>query len=122
METVYIFDTDYHYICSASSKLKTPFRGCNEEDYIRAGKEKRAVRQFAKKYKPKQYKVTFELIAQYQLEELQYKEEQSPDTKVSRVSTSYSAEIQKSLEENQQEEKSKSTMEDIMFEYYEKYA
>lgn len=122
LETVYIFDTDYHYICSASSKLKTPFRGCNEEDYIRAGKEKRAVRQFAKKYKPKQYKDTFDLIAQYQLEERQYQEEQSPDTKVSRVSTAYSTEIQKSLEENQQEEKSKSTMEDIMFEYYEKYA
>lgn len=70
LETVYIFDTEYNYICSASAKLKTPFRSCNEEDYIRAGKEKRAVRQFAKKYKPKQYKNTFDLIAEYQLEEL----------------------------------------------------
>lgn len=52
----------------------------------------------------------------------EYKEELSPDTEVSRVSTSYSAEIQKSLEENQQEEKSKSTMEDIMFNYYKKNA
>ena len=26
LETVYIFDADYNYICSASAKLKTPYR------------------------------------------------------------------------------------------------
>lgn len=123
LETVYIFDTDYNYICSASAKLKTPFRSCNEEDYIRAGKEKRAVRQFAKKYKPKQCKSTFDLIAEYQLEELQYKEEQSPDVQVRKVATSYSAEIEKTLEESQQEKAdNQSIMEDIMFNYYKKNA
>lgn len=123
LETVYIFDTDYNYICSASAKLKTPFRSCNEEDYIRAGKEKRAVRQFAKKYKPKQCKSTFDLIAEYQLEELQYKEEQSPDVQVRKVATSYSEEIEKTLEDSQQEKaKNQSIMEDIMFNYYKKNA
>ncbi|MDE7363907.1 MAG: Mu transposase C-terminal domain-containing protein, partial [Ruminococcus sp.] len=123
LETVYIFDTDYNYICSASAKLKTPFRSCNEEDYIRAGKEKRAVRQFVKKYKPKQCKSTFDLIAEYQLEELQYKEEQSPDVQVRKVATTYSEEIEKTLEESQQEkENNQSIMEDIMFNYYKKNA
>lgn len=123
LETVYIFDTDYNYICSASAKLKTPFKSCNEEDYIRAGKEKRAVRQFAKKYKPKQCKSTFDLIAEYQLEELQYKEEQSPDVQVRKVATSYSSEIERTLEESQQEKAdNQSIMEDIMFNYYKKNA
>ncbi|MCM1316039.1 MAG: Mu transposase C-terminal domain-containing protein [Alistipes senegalensis] len=123
LETVYIFDTDYNYICSASAKLKTPFRSCNEEDYIRAGKEKRAVRQFAKKYKPKQCKSTFDMIAEYQLEELQYKEEQSPDVQVRKVATSYSDEIERTLEDSQQEKaKNQSIMEDIMFDYYKKNA
>ena len=123
LETVYIFDTEYNYICSASAKLKTPFRSCNEEDYIRAGKEKRAVRQFAKKYKPKQYKNTFDLIAEYQLEELQYKEEQSPDVPVRKVATSYSDEIEKTFEDKQQEKaRNQSIMDDIMFDYYKKNA
>lgn len=123
LETVYIFDAEYNYICSASAKLKTPFRSCNEEDYIRAGKEKRAVRQFAKKYKPKQYKNTFDLIAEYQLEELQYKEEQSPDVPVRKVATSYSDEIEKTFEDKQQEKaRNQSIMDDIMFDYYKKNA
>ena len=123
LETVYIFDTDYNYICSASAKLKTPFRSCNEEDYIRAGKEKRAVRQLAKKYKPKQCKSTFDLIAEYQLEELNYKEERSPDVQVRKVATSYSTEIEKTLEDSQQEkEKNQSIMQKIMYDYYKKNA
>lgn len=123
LETIYIFDTEYNYICSASAKLKTPFRSCNEEDYIRAGKEKRAVRQFAKKYKPKQYKSTFDLIAEYQLEELQYKEEQTPDVPVRKVATSYSDEIEKTFEDKQQEKaRNQSIMDKIMFDYYEKNA
>ncbi|MDE6679224.1 MAG: Mu transposase C-terminal domain-containing protein, partial [Ruminococcus sp.] len=123
LETVYIFDTDYNYICSASSKFKTPFRSCNEEDYIRAGKEKRAVRQLAKKYKPKQCKSTFDLIAEHQLEELNYKEEQSPDVQVRKVATSYSTEIEKTLEDNQQEkERNQSIMQKIMSDYYKKNA
>ncbi|MDE6779960.1 MAG: Mu transposase C-terminal domain-containing protein [Ruminococcus sp.] len=123
LETVYIFDTDYNYICSASAKLKTPFRNCNEEDYIRAGKEKRAVRQLAKKYKPKQCKSTFDLIAEYQLEELNYKEEHSPDVQVRKVATSYSTEIERTLEDNQQEkEKNQSIMQKIMSDYYKKNA
>ena len=123
LETVYIFDTDYNYICSASAKLKTPFRSCNEEDYIRAGKEKRAVRQFTKKYKPQQCKSTFDLIAEYQLEELQYREEQSPDVQVRKVATSYSSEIERTLEDSQQEKaENQSIMEDIMFNYYKKNA
>ena len=123
LETVYIFDAEYNYICSASAKLKTPFRSCNEEDYIRAGKEKRAVRQFAKKYKPKQYKNTFDLIAEYQLEELQYKEEQSPDVPVRKVATSYSDEIEKTFEDKQHEKaRNQSIMDDIMFDYYKKNA
>lgn len=126
LEVVYIFDTEYNYICSAHSKLKTPFRGCNEEDYIRAGKEKRAVRQFVKKYKPKQNKDTFDLIAQYQLEELQYQEEQSQnqDIEVQTVSTHYSIEAEKSLDNSHIEEKesNKNRMKQIMFEYYEKNA
>ena len=123
LETVYIFDTDYNYICSASAKLKTPFRSCNEEDYIRAGKEKCAVRQFAKKYKPKQCKSTFDLIAEYQLEELQYREEQSPDVQVRKVATSYSSEIERTLEDSQQEKaENQSIMEDIMYNYYKKNA
>lgn len=123
LETVYIFDMDYNYICSASAKLKTPFRNCNEEDYIRAGKEKRAVRQFTKKYKPQQCKSTFDLIAEYQLEELQYREEQSPDVQVRKVATSYSSEIERTLEDNRQEKaENQSIMEDIMFNYYKKNA
>ena len=126
LEVVYIFDTEYNYICSAHSKLKTPFRGCNEEDYIRAGKEKRAIRQFVKKYKPKQNKDTFDLIAQYQLEELQYQEEQShnQDVEVQTVSTHYSIEAEKGLDNSHVEEKesNKNRMEEIMFEYYEKNA
>lgn len=123
LETVYIFDTEYNYICSASAKLKTPFRSCNEEDYIRAGKERRAVRQFTKKYKPKQCKSVFDLITQYQLEELQYKDEQSADISVQEVATSYSAEIEKTFEERQQEkENNQDIMDNIMFDYYKKNA
>lgn len=63
------------------------------------------------------------MIAEYQLEELQYKEEQSPDVQVRKVSTSYSDEIERTLEDSQQEkEDNKIIMEKIMFDYYEKNA
>ncbi|MDE6834214.1 MAG: hypothetical protein K2J39_08250 [Ruminococcus sp.] len=43
------------------------------------------------------------MIAEHQLEELNYKKEQSPDVQVRKVATSYSTEIEKTLEDNQQE-------------------
>ena len=67
LETVYIFDTDYNYICSVSAKLKTPFRNC--------------------------------------------------------VVATYSAEIEKTLENSKQEkEHNRSIMDEIMFNYYQKNA
>lgn len=63
------------------------------------------------------------MIAEYQLEELQYREEQSPDVQVRKVATSYSAEIERTLEETQQEKaENQSIMEDIMYNYYNKNA
>ena len=44
METVYIFEIDGTFICKAFPKLHSLFRGVNEEDYIRARKERKNVR------------------------------------------------------------------------------
>lgn len=56
MEKVYIFDNDGKLICEAVPKLHSPFRGVNEEDYIRAGKEKKKVRKMIEEYKPQRLK------------------------------------------------------------------
>ena len=53
METVYIYTLDGKFICQAFPKVRSPFRGVNEEDYIKAQKQRKKARKIAKEWKPK---------------------------------------------------------------------
>ncbi len=77
IESLYVFDTEYRAICIAKAKVLTPFRKTTEEDYKRAQKEKKAVRNFNKQHSPSRELSVHEVIARNQLTEKQY-EEQKP--------------------------------------------
>lgn len=53
MEKAYIYTLDNKFICHATPKRLSPFRGLNEEDYVKAAKEKKRVRKIIKEYEPK---------------------------------------------------------------------
>lgn len=122
MEVVYVFDMNYRYICSAGAKLKTPFRHTNEEDYIRAAKEKRLVRQQVKKYKPKREKPMFDLISENQFEERQYQEHCAENTET--ITTPYSKQVNKAFdyESSYEKQTEKKEFVSLMSEYYKRNA
>lgn len=80
MDKVSVFDMESKAICVATATVRPLFRHTTEEDYRQAGKEKKAVRAFNKKYKPARELSIQQLVAKQQFEELQY--QQNLDTKV----------------------------------------
>lgn len=69
MDLLYVFDEDRRAICTAEAKVRTPFRNTTEADFKKAEKERKAARQFAKKYQPVIEHDTMSLIARNQLAE-----------------------------------------------------
>ena len=69
MDLLYVFDEDRRAICTAEAKVRTPFRNTTEADFKKAEKERKAARQFAKKYQPVMEHDTMSLIARNQLAE-----------------------------------------------------
>ena len=74
-----VFDTKGRAICLAEAKIRTPFRHTSEEDYIRAAKEKKAVRAIVAKYKPAREMDIHEIVARNQLMEKTFTETGKPD-------------------------------------------
>ncbi len=66
-----IFDMDMRFICTASARIKTPFRNTTEEDYKKAQKERKRIKKLVEEAKPVHDLDTIQLIARSQLEELQ---------------------------------------------------
>jgi len=66
-----IFDMDMRFICTASARIKTPFRNTAEEDYKKAQKERKRIKKLVEEAKPVHDLDTIQLIARSQLEELQ---------------------------------------------------
>lgn len=66
MDMLYVFDEDMRAVCTAVAKVRTPFRNTTEADIKKAEKEKKAVRQMVKKYRPAMELDTMSLIARNQ--------------------------------------------------------
>ncbi|MDE6003800.1 MAG: Mu transposase C-terminal domain-containing protein [Oscillospiraceae bacterium] len=72
MERVYIYSLDGRFICQAFPKIRSPFRGVNEEDYIRAGKMRKKALKVTREWKPKKLKNESEILFGNITEEHQY--------------------------------------------------
>lgn len=100
METVYIFETDGTFICKAFPKLHSPFRGVNEEDYIRAGKERKNVRKLLRENQPKRLKDENEYLFSYIAQE--HIQQQNS---LEQIENNSIKEIEKAVSDTEQEEK-----------------
>jgi hypothetical protein len=69
-----IFDMNNRAICTATAKIRTPFRNTSEEQYKKAAREKRAVRARVKKDAPKRDMDIHQIIARNQLMEKAFAE------------------------------------------------
>ncbi len=78
IDKVAVFDMDNHAICMAAAKILTPFRHTTEEDYTRAGKEKKAARAIVREYAPKRDMNIREIISRNQLMEVTFQETGEP--------------------------------------------
>lgn len=74
-----VFDRKGRAICLTEAKIRTPFRHTNEEDYIRAAKEKKAARAIVAKYKPAWEMDIHEIVARNQLMEKTFTESGDPN-------------------------------------------
>ncbi len=74
MDRLNVFDKDVNAICVAVPKVITPYRATTEEDWKKAGREKKKARKAIAAFKPVREKEEIELIAAYQIEEKQYKD------------------------------------------------
>jgi hypothetical protein len=74
IDAINVYDTDNKAICVAYAKVTTPFRATTEEDYKRAGKERKEVRAFIRKHKPARALDIHNIVARNQLEEKDYLE------------------------------------------------
>ena len=59
----------------AEAKIRTPFRNTTEEDYIKAGKEKKKARAIVREYAPTRDVDIHEIIARNQLTEKAFRED-----------------------------------------------
>lgn len=89
MDMLYVFDTEMRALCTASAKVRTPFRNTTEADFKKAEKEKKAVRQMVKKYRPAMELDTMSLIARNQLAEQTAEEPVRPPVPVELVSPKF---------------------------------
>ena len=80
MERIYIYTLDGKFICQALPKIRSPFRGLNEEDYIRAGKMRKKAQEIVKEWKPKKLKNESEILFGNIAEEHQYQMEHTQET------------------------------------------
>lgn len=78
IDKVAVFDMNNRAICMAAAKILTPFRHTTEEDYIRAGKEKKAARAIVREYAPKRDMNIREIISRNQLMEVTFQETGEP--------------------------------------------
>ena len=74
IDEISVFDMDNISICTATAKIRTPFRHTTEEDYIRAGNLKKAARLGIKKTKTIRGMSIHEIIAKNQLMEKKFSE------------------------------------------------
>ena len=70
-----IFNMNNRAICMAEAKIRTPFRNTTEEDYIKAGKEKKKARAIVREYAPTRDVDIHEIIARNQLTEKAFRED-----------------------------------------------
>lgn len=69
MDELNVFDTEMRAVCTATAKIRTPYRHTTEEDYKAAQKQKKQVRQFVKKYQPQAEQDLITIISQNQFAE-----------------------------------------------------
>ena len=74
IDKIIVFDTDMRIVCEAAAKVVTPYRSTTEDDYRKAQREKKAVRNYNKQYAPIGGLNIHSLIAASQLSEKQYEE------------------------------------------------
>ena len=79
IDKIAVFDMNGRAICTAAAKIRTPFRHTSEEDYIRAGKEKKRARAIVQKYKPSRDMDIYEIVSKNQLMEKVHSESEGPD-------------------------------------------
>ena len=97
IDSVFIFDMDYRYICMAESRLKPMFRNTNEEEFNKLAKEKKKVRELVKACRPVREKSIFELIAEHhQQEEMYRNQHEQIETEV--LTTPFSEQADKAFE------------------------
>ena len=98
IDSVFIFDMDYRYICMAESRLKPMFRNTNEEEFNKLAKEKKKVRELVKACRPVREKSIFELIAEHhQQEEMYRNQHEQIETEV--LTTPFSEQADKAFEQ-----------------------
>lgn len=97
IDSVFIFDMDYRYICMAESRLKPMFRNTNEEEFNKLAKEKKKVRELVKACRPVREKSIFELIAEHHQQEEMYRNQREQiETEV--LTTPFSEQADKAFE------------------------
>ena len=97
IDSVFIFDMDYRYICIAESRLKPMFRNKNEEEFNKLAKEKKKVRELVKACRPVREKSIFELIAEHHPQEEMYRNQHEQiETEV--LTTPFSEQADKAFE------------------------
>lgn len=80
IDEINIFDVDGRAICKATPKIKTPFRNTTAEDYRKAQKERKAVKQFVKELAPTRDLQPWQIIARNQAIEKNFEEESNTKT------------------------------------------
>lgn len=80
IDKIIVFDKDMKIIGEATAKIVTAYRNTTEEDYKRAQREKRAVREHNKQYESKIEVDIHSIIATNQFKEKQYTEQASHGT------------------------------------------
>lgn len=82
-----VFDTDRKAICIAYAMQTTPFRNTTEEDYKKAKKEQKVVKDFVRTHQPSRVRNVHNIIAENQLEEKNYSDGVSVATnnKITRI-------------------------------------
>lgn len=90
MDVLNIFDNEMRLICTASTKIRTPYRHTTKEDFDEAMKKKKEAKKAVEKYKPVAEVDTMSLIAQKQLTEKLRQEENTKPAAVENVTVGIS--------------------------------
>lgn len=79
MDTLNVFDEDMNALCTATAKVRTPFRHTTEDDYRKAKSDRKRARNMVEQYRPQTEQDIMSLIAQNQLtEKIQNEEKYRP--------------------------------------------